>query len=102
MEMLHTGLGTTSLNALLVCMNIPSISPKSLKAREREVGRKIEDIAKTSCEECADKEIEFGIRSQKRGSGRSYSSLSGHACRIGSKTGKKISYTVRNKSCRFA
>lgn len=60
-EMLHTGLGTTSLNALLVCMNIPSISPKSLKAREREVGRKIEDIAKTSCEECAAKEIEFGI-----------------------------------------
>lgn len=28
--------------------------------------------------------------------------LTGHACRIGSKTGKKISYTVRNKSCRFA
>lgn len=47
--MLQTGLGTTSMNALLVCLNIPSISPKSLKAREREVGRKNEDIAKKSC-----------------------------------------------------
>lgn len=48
-EMLQTGLGTTSVNALLVCLNIPSISPKSQKAREREVGRKNEDIAKQSC-----------------------------------------------------
>lgn len=57
--MLHTGLGTTSVNALLACLYIPGISPKSLKAREREVGRKIEDIAKKSCEEYAAKEIEF-------------------------------------------
>lgn len=57
--MLHTGLGTTSVNALLACLNIPGISPKSLKAREREVGRKIEDIAKKSCEEYAAKEIEL-------------------------------------------
>lgn len=48
-EMLHTGLGTTSVNALLMCLNIPSISTKSLKAREREVRRKIEHIAKTCC-----------------------------------------------------
>lgn len=27
--------------------------------------------------------------------------LTGHACMIGSKTGKIISYAVRNKSCRF-
>lgn len=46
-EMLQTGLGTTSVNALLVCLNIPSISPKSQKAREREVGRKNDDIAKS-------------------------------------------------------
>lgn len=60
--MLQTGLGTTSVNALLVCFNIPSISPKSQKAREREVGRKNEDIAKKSCKKkYAAKEIEFGI-----------------------------------------
>lgn len=60
--MLQTGLGTTSVNALLVCLNIPSISPKSQKAREREVGRINEDIAKKSCKKkYAAKEIEFGI-----------------------------------------
>lgn len=42
---------------ILACLNIPGISPKSLKARERGVGRKIEDIAKKSCEEYAAKEI---------------------------------------------
>lgn len=80
--MLHT----CSVNASLACSNIPGISPKSLKAREREVGRKIEDIGYYSCEEYAAKEIEFcndeeievsfDAGWQKRGSGRSYSSLS--------------------------
>ena len=57
--MLHTGLGTTAINALLACLNIPGISTKSLKAREREVGRKIEEIANKSCEEYAAKEMEL-------------------------------------------
>lgn len=57
--MFHTGLGTTAINALLACLNTPGISPKSLKAREREVGRKVEETANKSCEEYAAKEIEL-------------------------------------------
>ncbi|XP_061184839.1 uncharacterized protein LOC133192851 [Saccostrea echinata] len=37
---------------------------------------------------------------QKRGSGRSYSSLSGHATFIGNKSGKCIAFSTRNKFCR--
>lgn len=38
---------------------------------------------------------------QKRGSGRSFDSLSGHCSMIGSHTGKIIDYEVRSKSCRI-
>lgn len=38
---------------------------------------------------------------QKRGSGRSFDSLSGHCSMIGSHTGKIIDYEVRPKSCRI-
>ena len=38
---------------------------------------------------------------QRRGSGRSYNSLSGHSSLIGEKTGKVLNYTTRKKSCRF-
>ena len=53
---LHTGLGMTSVTALLSCMNIPGISSTSLKAREREVGVKVEKVAKETCDYFATKE----------------------------------------------
>ena len=53
---LHTGLGMTSVTALLFCMNIPGISSTSLKAREREVGVKVEKVAKETCDYFATKE----------------------------------------------
>ncbi|CAG2186397.1 unnamed protein product [Mytilus edulis] len=37
---------------------------------------------------------------QKRGSGRSYDSLSGHCSMIGAETGKIIGYSVRSKFCK--
>lgn len=36
--------GTTAKNELLACLNIPGISTKSLKAREREVGKKLKKL----------------------------------------------------------
>ena len=36
---------------------------------------------------------------QKRGSGRSYNSMSGHAALIGCETGKIVSYTSRSRNC---
>ncbi|VDI03770.1 Hypothetical predicted protein [Mytilus galloprovincialis] len=38
---------------------------------------------------------------QRRGSGRSYDSLTGHCSMIGSKTGKVINYKWRSKACRI-
>ncbi|XP_062607553.1 uncharacterized protein LOC134269372 [Saccostrea cucullata] len=108
--MLHAGIGEKKLSMLLSVLNIPPLSKTSLKKSEREVGRAVEDVAKNSCKEFATAEVEsFGNDDlsvsfdggwQKRGSGRSYSSLSGHAAMIGKETGKCIAYATRNKFCR--
>ena len=47
--MLNCGLGECQVNNLLSALNIPSISASSLKAREREVGEQIQEMAKDSC-----------------------------------------------------
>ena len=46
--MLHAGMGATHVNALLSSLNIPPVHGDTLKAREREIGTAIEDIANTS------------------------------------------------------
>ncbi|XP_062592816.1 uncharacterized protein LOC134254308, partial [Saccostrea cucullata] len=38
---------------------------------------------------------------QKRGSGRSFESLTGHCSMVGNETGKILGYSVRNKSCKI-
>jgi len=47
--MLHAGIGPTHVNALLSSINIPVIGDSTLKAREREIGPAIEEVAKSSC-----------------------------------------------------
>ena len=47
--MLHAGIGPTHVNAILTSMNVPAVSENTLKAREREVGPVIENVAKRSC-----------------------------------------------------
>ena len=48
---LHTGLGNTHLDNLLATMNIPTMNNSTFKARERETGKAVEHVAKTSCKE---------------------------------------------------
>ncbi|MEW8544186.1 MAG: hypothetical protein AB2693_11690 [Candidatus Thiodiazotropha sp.] len=48
--MIHAGIGEKHLNAFLTTLAIPSISPKTLKRRERDIGPFIEKTAKESCE----------------------------------------------------
>lgn len=55
--MLNTGIGETHLNNLLSVLNVPGISKKTLKKREREVGKNVEAIAKECCEEALQEEI---------------------------------------------
>jgi hypothetical protein len=52
-------LGHTHVNHLLSTMNIPTISHKAYKAREREVGHCVETVAQESCSKitCEEKKI---------------------------------------------
>ncbi|KAK0161642.1 hypothetical protein PV327_010095 [Microctonus hyperodae] len=52
----HAGVGCTSLNKIISCLNIPTISPKLFKKYEREVGPAIEEAAKESCKRSAEEE----------------------------------------------
>lgn len=56
--MLHAGIGPSHVNALLTSINIPSVGQNTFKAREREVGPAIEEVAKASCEEAMEAEKE--------------------------------------------
>ncbi|KAK3108332.1 hypothetical protein FSP39_005757 [Pinctada imbricata] len=108
----HSGVGFKKSSELFSILNIPFPSHTTLKRCERAVGKVIEGVAKESCRDAAISEKErtdessqkvtasFDAGWQKRGSGKSYSSLSGHAALIGKETGKVISYATRNKFCR--
>ena len=55
--MLHTGLGPYQVSSFISTLKIPSINPKNLKEREREVGKNIEECARTSCEQALKEEL---------------------------------------------
>ena len=55
--MVHSGLGETHVNNFLTSMNLPPISHKTLKKREREVGPIIEKVAEESCEKALAEEV---------------------------------------------
>ena len=58
--MLHAViLGLSHVNALLTSINIPPVNQSTFKAREREVGPAIEEVAKASCKEAMEVEKEF-------------------------------------------
>ncbi|CAG2209294.1 unnamed protein product [Mytilus edulis] len=117
------GLGEHQINGLLSILNIPTVSHCMIDNRIREVGDVIESVADKSMEEWTEKEKEMTRESdgndnvtvsvdaawQRRGSGRSYDSLTGkpfypdleHFSMISSKTGKVINYKWRSKACRI-
>ena len=49
MGSLHAGTDHTHVNHLLSTLNVPTISHKVYKVREREVGHSVESVAKESC-----------------------------------------------------
>ena len=55
--MINGGFGETHVNYFLASLNIPGISKKSLKNREREVGVHLEELAKESCQKQLQDEI---------------------------------------------
>uniref|UniRef100_A0A8W8JLI7 Mutator-like transposase domain-containing protein n=1 Tax=Magallana gigas TaxID=29159 RepID=A0A8W8JLI7_MAGGI len=110
----HTGVGYTQINGILAELNIPPISKTLLYTRQEEVGQATESVASSSINDALQEEVEATTKNkqstsitvsvdgawQKRGSGRSYDSLTGHCSMIGSQTGKIVGYSVRNKFCR--
>ncbi|XP_063412530.1 uncharacterized protein LOC134722744 [Mytilus trossulus] len=114
---LDAGMGPHQTVNFLAGINIPPIAVKNLKIREREIGKTIEKCAEMSCQKALQEEIDlsrdeddnlngpsitvsFDGAWQKRGSGRSYSSLTGHATMIGEKTGKCVSQGTKSADCR--
>jgi hypothetical protein len=58
--MLNAGVGEQQVNNILAELNLPCISHKTLKAREREIGETICTTADTSCDKAVHEEIEPG------------------------------------------
>lgn len=119
--MIHAGIGERHLNNLFTMMNLPEISQQILKDRENEIGSLLETFAQTSAKsalmlekEMSGKELhgdgiegDVGIEVssdtawQKRGSQRSYNSLSGFSSTIGKRTKKVVHFNARYKRCRI-
>ena len=111
---IHAGLGLEQLNNLLSSINVHPISNKLWSNRQHEVAPALSKVADDSVASALQEENDATIASgdtggvtvsvdgawQSRGSGRSYSSASGHATAVGSHTGKCVGYAVRAKACR--
>ena len=57
--MLNAGFGETQLNSFLTTLNIPPMSARHLKKREREVGEQLEKLAQESCDNALQEEGEL-------------------------------------------
>ena len=116
---LHTGIGNTHLNNLLSTMNIATMNHSTFKAREREVGKTVENVSQISCKENMNMEmndavldgaepddngligipVSYDMGWQKRGKG--HNSLTGQGMAMGLKTGKVLAYATICKYCRI-
>ena len=111
---LHAGIGQTHINNVLSTLNCVTFN-----LREREVGKAVEGIAKSSCQDFLNMErkealhngvqvdesnlvpipCSFDMGWQKRGKG--HNSRTGQAAVMSLSSGKVLDYTTRTKSCRF-
>ena len=112
---LHAGIGHTHVNHLLSTMNVPTISHKAYKVREREVGSCVEALVKESCNDVICKEKNSNVENEKAGvtemaasydmgwqkRGKGHNSTTGHGAVMGLCTGKVMDYATRYKNCRF-
>lgn len=113
--MINAGVGGRQINSILTSLNIPPVSEPTLRSRQKEIGPVIELVAEDSIENSIAEEIRLTEENsgdgrltvsvdgawQKRGSGRSFDSLSGHCSMIGAQTGKVVGYSVRSKFCKM-
>lgn len=117
--MVHVGMGETDVNEWLSVLNVPPLARSTVKAREREMGPNFEAIAEDSCQKALHLEqamssentrdrsgpvqltASYDMGWTRRGSGRTYNSMSGHGSLIGQHSGKVIAYGSRITTCRY-
>ena len=85
--MINAGMGPSHVSTFLSGCNLPSISPSTLRKKQKELAPVIIQTAETSCHEAREEEkeasevnefeVSFDAGWQKRGSGWSFSSLTG-------------------------
>ena len=105
---LDNGIGFSHVNSILTALDVPNMTRKTYKARECEVGKIAEGVAKETCKVMFDKECElvkenggtvdsdgllplhvsYDMGWSKRG--RAHNSLTGHGAVMGSLTGKAL------------
>ena len=94
----HAGIGPTHVNNFLSSLNVPPVSDRMLRNREKEIGQVVEQLAKESCQKAAHAEqlqtgesrisMSYDMGWQKQG--RAMNSLTGVGHAVGSVTGKFI------------
>ena len=115
--MLNIGAGKTHIQQFLAALNIPCLTSTAMSRLEADMGKKVIEVARQSCDEALAKEIEmtqgqdgtdvdaglsvsFDAGWSTRGSGRQYNSDTGHGALIGSETGKCVAFGVKSRRCR--
>ena len=112
--MLHTGQGHAHLKADLSVLGIGSLTSRSYKKREREVGVAVQSVCKESCTKSKEMErvecgkvdsdgdalvsVAYDWAWQKGGKARD--SITGFGTIIGETTGKVLDYGVKSTRCR--
>ena len=61
---LHAGIGQTHINNVLSTLNAPTLNSVTFKLREREVGKAVEGIVKSSCHNCLTNEKNEALQSR--------------------------------------
>ena len=112
---LHAAIGQTHINNVLSTLNAPTLNSVTFKLREREAGKAVESIAKSSCQNCLTMEknealqngvkideanlvpipCSFDMGWQRRGKG--HNSHTGQAAVMSLSSGKVLDYTTRTK-----
>jgi len=54
--MLNIGIGATHVQNFLAALNVPSMHHKSIRTREKDMGKKILEVAAESCKDEEEKE----------------------------------------------
>ena len=114
--MIHAGMSQASLQKFSSSLDIHPPDKKTLKRREREIGPVLEKVARASCEEAIGLEKKlvgnengnniveitagYDMGWQRRSSGRSYNSKSGHGALIGEVGGLVLDYGTRISNCK--